>query len=222
MAKAITDRPLYIFTKYLYAFLVTNFYFVVSNLLFFIAYFLADFTFENILLYYITLIPMGPSLTAVFFTMGKLVREREVSPTPEYWKAYKNSFGTSFKYWFIQLTIMFIIMVDIYYSTSNVNILSPLYLVLLVFSLLVMMYAFPIIARFEVKIRNLIIISVYSIFRFFKSTLLNTTSIIAFGVIFFYLPSISSLFFISLIAFFVMYNLQDPLLQMEKEMSENE
>lgn len=221
MSRAMIDRPVYMIMKYMYVFLIINFYFIICNLLFFVVYFFADFTFENILLFYLALIPMGPSLTAVFFTMGRLVREKEVNPSSVYWIAYKKNIGISLKYWLLQLTVMFILIMDIYYATNNIDILSPLFLVLLIFSLLIMMFAFPIIARFEVKLKNLLIISIYSIFKFFKTTLLNATSIIAFGVIFYYYPSISALFFISLIAFFMMYNMKDSLTLMEKKMSQN-
>lgn len=221
MSRSIVDRPMYITMKYMYVFLVTNLIFILCNALFFIVYFLADFTFENILLFYISLIPMGPSITAVLTSMGRLVREREISPAAEYWKAYKRSFRTSMKYWFIQLTLITILIIDFHYATNYVNMLSPLFLIFLLFCFMVMMYAFPIIARFEVKIKNLFVVSIYSNFKFFKTTFLNATSIISFGVIFYYFPSISSLFSISLIGFFIMYNLQRTFKHMETEMSEN-
>lgn len=219
MSKSITDRPIYIIMKYLYYFLITNFYFVLCNFLFFSAFYLADFTFENILLFYMTLIPMGPSITALLSTMGKLVRQKEVSATSEYFKAYRSNFTITMKYWIIQLTVIFILLIDVYYSTNNDNILSPLFLILLLISLFVMLYAFPIISRFEVKIKNLIIISIYSNFKFPKATLLNMSSLIAFGIIYINFPSISSLFSISLIAYFVMYNLDEPLEKLRVEMS---
>lgn len=219
MSKSITDRPVYIIMKYLYYFLITNFYFVLCNFLFFLAFYLADFTFENILLFYLTLIPMGPSITALLSTMGKLVRQRELSATSEYFKAYRSNFSITMKYWIIQLTVIFILLIDVYYSTNNDNILSPLFLILLLISLFVMLYAFPIISRFEVKIKNLIIISIYSNFKFMKATLLNMSSLIAFGIIYINFPSISSLFSISLIAYFIMYNLDEPLEKLRVEMS---
>ena len=219
MSKSITDRPIYIVMKYLYYFLVTNFYFVLSNILFFLAFYLADFTFKNILLFYVTLIPMGPSITALLSTMGKLVRQKEVNPTSEYFKSYKSNFTITMKYWMIQLTFIFILLIDVYYSTNNENIFSPLFLILLIISLFVMLYAFPIISRFEVKIKNLFIISLYSNFKFLKATLLNMSSLVAFGIIYINFPSISSLFSISLIAYFIMYNLQGPLERLKIEMS---
>ncbi|MEK5038147.1 YesL family protein [Sporosarcina sp. FSL K6-3457] len=219
--KSIIDRPIYIIMKYVYYFLVTNFYFVLCNSLFFLVFYLADFTFENILLFFIASIPMGPSITALFSTMGKLVREKEMNPTSEYFKAYKANFFITMKYWMIQLSIIFILLIDVHYSTSNDNILSPFFLILLLICLFIMLYAFPIISRFEVKIKSLFIISIYSNFKFLKASLVNITSLIAFAIISINFPSISSLFSISLLVYFIMYNLREPLERLKVELSEN-
>ncbi|WP_186578222.1 YesL family protein [Aquibacillus kalidii] len=220
MSKPITDRPIYVAMRYMYVFLLINIYFLLCNITFIVVYFLADFTFENILLFYLTLIPAGPAIAAVLSSMGRFIREREISPTLDYWKAYKRNFGISMRYWFIQLTVMFILVVDFYYATRNINAASPLFLILLFICGMIMMYAFPILTRFEVKMKNLFLISIYSNFKYFKTTLLNATSIISFGFIFYYIPSISSLFAVSLICFFIMFNLQSPFIQMEREMTE--
>lgn len=214
----ITDRPLYKITQYIYYFFMINFYFIICNILFFVAFYLADFTIKNILLFYVTLIPMGPSITAVLSTMGKLVREKDLSPTVDFFKAYKLNFVDTMKYWFIQLTILLILVIDIYYSINNSNILSPVFLIFIIVCIFIMIYAFPIISRFEVKIKNLFIISIYSNFKFPKATLLNASTIIAFGFIYFNLPSLSTLFSVSLIGYFIMYNLQNPLAYLESEM----
>ena len=100
MSRSITDRPIYTIVRYLYYFFLTNFYFIVCNLLFFIVFYLADFVFENILLFYITLIPMGPTITAVLSSMGKLVREKDLHPTKDFFIAYKTNFIRS-KYWIV-------------------------------------------------------------------------------------------------------------------------
>lgn len=219
MSKSITDRPIYTIVKYLYYFFLTNFYFIICNILFFIVYYLADFVFENILLFYITLIPMGPAITAVLSSMGKLVKEKDIHPTKDFFKAYKVNFIPTMKYWLIQLTIIFILLIDILQSATDTSLFSPVYLILLIVCIFIMIYAFPIIARFEVKVKNLFIISIYANFKYLKTTLLNVSTIVAFGFIYFNFPSLSSLFMISLIGYFAMYNLQKPLILMEEEMS---
>lgn len=205
--------------KYLYYFFLTNFYFIICNFLFFIVFYLADLVFENILLFYIALIPMGPSITAVLSSMGKLVREKDLNPTKDFFKAYSVNFIPTMKYWLIQLTIVFILLIDILQSATDTSLFSPVYLILLIVCIFIMSYALPILSRFEVRIKNLFIISIYANFKYIKTTLLNISTVVAFGFIYFNLPSLSSLFMISLIGYFVMYNLQKPLVLMEEEMS---
>lgn len=219
MSKTITDRPIYMMVKYLYCFFLINFYFVVCNVLFFIVFYLADLVFENILLFYITLIPMGPSITAVLSSMGKFVREKDVNPTKDFFIAYKTHFIPTMKYWLIQLTMIFILLIDILQTVTDTSLFSIVYLILLIVCLLIMIYALPIISRFEVRMKNLFIVSIYANFKYIKTTLLNVSTVIAFGIIYFKYPSITSLFMVSLIGYFVMYNLQKPMLQMEKELA---
>src|SRR5690625_1166706 len=126
------------------------------------------------------------------------------------------------KYWLIQLTIMLILSVDIFYSVNRSNIFSPLFLILLIVCLFIMLYAFPIISRFEVKIKNLFIVSLYSNYKFPKATILNATTVLAFDVIYWNFPSLSVLFSIILIGYFIMYNLQEPLSYLEETMSHEE
>ena len=221
MSKSILERPIYTVMKYVYYFFLINFYFIMCNILFIIVFYLANFVFENILLFYFTLIPMGPSITAVLSSMGKLVREKEINPTLDYFKAYKENLIPTLKYWLIQLTVLLILAIDIFYSINRSNILSPVFLILIIVCLFIMLYAFPIISRFEVKIKNLFLVSIYANFRFLKVTLINASTLVAFGLIYWTFPSLSTLFSISLIGFFVMYNLEDPLNDLESELSKD-
>lgn len=219
MSRSILDRPIYTFTRYVYYFFIVNFYFLTCNILFLVSFYLVEFIFENILLFYIALIPTGPSITAVLATMRKLVVEKTISPTRDYFKTYKQNFWPTMKYWLIQLTIFLILSIDIFYSINRSNIFSPFFLILMIVCFFIMLYAFPIISRFEVKIKNLFIVSIYANFKFIKKTILNATTVLAFGFIYWKFPSLSVLFSVSLIGYFVMYNLQKPLHYLEVTMS---
>lgn len=222
MYKSILDRPIYQVTKYVYYFFIVNFYFILTSLPFLIIFFIADFTFQNILLFYLALVPMGPSITAILSTMRKLTVEKEIRPTIDYFTAYKRNFSMTIKYWMIQLTILLILAIDIFYSTNRANMLSPIFFILMIVCFFIMMYAFPILSRFEVKIKNLFIVAIYSNFKFLKVTILNATTIAMFGFIYWTFPSISVLFSMSLIGFFLMYNLKQPLEYLENTLSKQE
>lgn len=66
------------------------------------------------MLFYISLLPMGASLTALFSTNGRLLREGSITPVKDFFMDYKTNFKLSFIYWFIQLTILLILFVDFF------------------------------------------------------------------------------------------------------------
>lgn len=218
MAKLINERPLYIFAQYIYYFIIANLQFLLANLLFIIALLFFEWTLDNILVFYIALLPAGPSLCALYAMMGKLIRTKDIRPFMDFWKYYRQLFKISFTYWFIQWTVIVILLVDIRYTNLNMSVLSPALWVLLIFSLFIMLYAIPILTRFEVKLKNLLIVSVYSIFKFFKTTLLHLSTLASLIFIYLFAPSFSILFCMSVVAFFIMFNMRKPFEVMEDEL----
>ena len=136
----------------------------------------------------------------------------------DFWKYYRQLFKISFTYWFIQWTVIVILLVDIRYTNLNMSVLSPALWVLLIFSLFIMLYAIPILTRFEVKLKNLLIVSVYSIFKFFKTTLLHLSTLASLIFIYLFAPSFTILFCMSVVAFFIMFNMRKPFEVMEDEL----
>lgn len=219
MEKSILDRPIYTIVHYIYAFLATNVYFLLANACFIFVFYFATFTIENILLFYLSLLPLGPAMAGLFATMDKLVREKMIQPTKDYWYYYRKNFKIAMKYWLIQATIMLILMVDIHYANLFAPLLAPLFVILLAASACLMLYAFPILTKFEVKLKNLFLVSFYANFRYFKRTLLNASTIVALGFIYYAIPSVVVLFFMSLLCFFFMFNLQSTFKKMQEELS---
>lgn len=215
----MTERPLFIIINYIYMLFMINIYFVFSNLLFFYGYFFADTAFDYLAIIFISLIPMGPALAAVFYTMGKLVREKEISPMKDFIKGYKQNFKISLSYWLGQLSLLFILTLNYYYITRTGELtgLLPLFLSLGFFLLTLNLYAFPILTRFEMKTKNLWILSAYCFFKHWKLTLLNLTTVISFVFIYYQFASLLFLFFSSLLAYFLMYNLRNLFERLEAQ-----
>ncbi|WP_208586548.1 YesL family protein [Gracilibacillus suaedae] len=220
MAQTVTERPLYIGVQYFYYFLITNIHFMLANFLFLLAFVFVEMSVQNIILFFIALLPAGPSLAALYATMGKMIRERDLSPTKDFWSYYKNNFEIATKYWIVQLTIMTILIIDIYYANQFLAVLSPVFLILLIFMLFLMLYAFPILSRFEVKLKNLLIVSVYAVFRYFKTTLFHISTLISLGIIYYFAPSITVWFCMSVAVFFMMFNMRKPLQLMEEQLGQ--
>ncbi|MDX8044560.1 DUF624 domain-containing protein [Gracilibacillus sp. S3-1-1] len=220
MAQTVMEKPLFTAIQYVYYFLLTNIHFMLANSLFLVAFVFVEMTVQNILLFYLTLLPAGPSLAALYATMGKVIRERDLNPTKDFWSYYKKNFRLSTKYWFIQWTILTVLIVDIYYANQFLPILSPVFLLLFIFSLFILLYAFPIMSRFEVKLKNLFIVSIYAIFRYFKTTLLHITTLISLAIIYYAAPSITIWFCMSTAAFFLMFNMKKPFELMQEELAQ--
>lgn len=218
MAKLINERPLYLIAQYVYYFLIVNLQFLLANSLFIISLFLFEWTLDNILLFYLVLLPAGPSLASLYATMGKLIRTKDVRPFLDFWLYYKKLFRIGLTYWAIQWTVIVILLIDIRYANIYMSTLSPVLWVLLIFSLFIMLYAVPILTRFEVRIKNLLLVSVYSIFKFFKTTLLHLSTLLSLIIIYLFAPSFSILFLMSATAFFIMFNMRKPFEIMEKDL----
>ncbi|WP_054859849.1 DUF624 domain-containing protein [Gracilibacillus sp. JCM 18860] len=213
------DRPLYVALQYIYYFLMTNIYFMLANILFLVIFLFVELTLDNILLFYLALLPAGPAFAALFASMGKLVREKEISPTKDFWSYYKKNFMIGTKYWLLKWTILVILLLDLRYTGFNIQVLTPIIFILIIVALLILLYAFPILTRFEVKIKNLWLVAIYANFKFFKTTLLNLSTFVSLGVIYYFAPSITIWFCMSIATFFIMFNMRKPFEVMELEMS---
>ncbi|MFC6463567.1 DUF624 domain-containing protein [Marinilactibacillus sp. GCM10026970] len=182
--KSSTDTLFYKVTQHIYYFLLTNAYFLVSNTLILLALILLPLSISNILIYGVALIPTGASLTALFYAMGKLYREKTIHPTKDYWKAYRDNFMESTKYWLIIIAALIILSVDILYVLERGWIfLTVISLIVLAILMVTIIYAFSILARFEVTTKNLVIFSILLLFRNKLNSLSLLFLLVAFMVI---------------------------------------
>ncbi|WP_080145907.1 DUF624 domain-containing protein [Marinilactibacillus piezotolerans] len=182
--KQSTDTLLYKITQYIYYFFMTNLYFLLSNILILGVLILFPVSISNLLIYAAAMIPTGPSLTALFYSMGKLHREKSINPTTDYWRAYKNNFKESTKYWAVLLIVLLILSVDILFVLNNGwIILTVISVIAFLLVLLSGVYAFSILARFEVTVRNLIIFSIILLYQNKRNSLSIISILFAFSVI---------------------------------------
>ena len=217
-----------IFTAFNYIawFVLANLYFLAANILF-IGYnitFGIDMSSNISLLYFISLIPMGPALTALCASMWKIVREKDINITKYYIKSYKINFKQSLQLWCAELGILFISYINLNLAAKG-GILSSftiLFIVVCVFAVAVGTIAFPIISRFEFKIIDVIKIAfIYSI-KMINVTFINMI-ILAIGFFLIYiLPVTVFLCLSSLICFVIMFNTKVIINEIEKELASNQ
>jgi len=205
--KDFFDKPLFTIPNYVYNLLLGSLYFFLCNpllIVFYIVTFIDAKNF-NFLFLFISLIPLGPSLTALYLSMNKLCIEKNLSISSYFFSSYKKHFKDSMKLWLIQLSILLILVLDFiffYIRIPNLGI-HIIFLILGLYLLIVGLYAFPINSRFKIKLTDLIILSFYYTLKKFPITLLKAivigilfklSSIIP-GILFIFLPSIICLLF---------------------------
>lgn len=168
---------LYTFTNYVYAFLLTNIYFVLTNGLFIFFFMTLEPSFSNILLYFLALIPTGPAVAALYFSMEKLVRTKELSPTHDFFYGFKKNVKDILSIWFPILLVYFILIVDLQYlrqtPTELNQILSIVIFVLIVLWTMLILNAVALSSRFKFRMRDVWKLSVYYSFMKVKNTVGN-------------------------------------------------
>ncbi len=222
MNQNIMDRLIYQIANTVYSFFITNVYFMLLISPFIFVYYFAEFTIKNIFLYYVSLLLFGPAFAALLKTMDKLIEDKIIAPSKIFWHYFKANFRAAMKYWLIISTLLLILIVDVYYANMFAPYLSIVFLILMVGIIMIAMYGFPILTRFETGLKSLFVVSTYAVFRFMKVTLLNGTTLISFGIIFYFIPGILSLFLMSFITFFIMYNLKQPLFVLQDSFQKDE
>lgn len=112
------------------------------------------------------LLTIGPSYTALLYSMGKLFREKDISTIKAFFKGYKISFIQSLSVWALQELLVGFLIVDIrYLNKIGVNkYFVSMWYGLIFLAILVSIHAYPIISRFSMKTIDVLKLSfVYSI-----------------------------------------------------------
>lgn len=182
MKKEFYDKPLYSISNYVIAFLLSNIYITICNILFisFVIFTAISPDNFNLFLCFICLIPLGPSLGALYSTTGKVIREKDIYFSSYFWNAYKNNFISNLKLWMVELTIITILFIDFqyFYLHSPGNGIYIIFIALIVISLIAGFYAFAINSRFELKLKDLFVLSLYYMMKKFPVTILKVAVII--------------------------------------------
>lgn len=170
MKKEFYDRPIYIITNYIIGFLLGSIYLGLCNILL-----LIYFTFIavsknnlNLFLLFIFLIPLGPSLGALYSANAKLIREKDIKFSSYFWSSYKNNFLSNLKPWMIELSLFTLLTID-YYRMLHSG-LSIVFAVFLLITLLLTSYTLAINSRFKLKLKDLFIVSLYYMIKKFPIT----------------------------------------------------
>lgn len=197
--------PLFVITNFVYVFFMNSVLFILCNLLFFIVSFILKPTLPNMLYYFITIIPMGPALSALIYSTTKFISEKEASPAKHFFHGYKRNFKDSLKLWIPLNIILFIFIVDLQdfyvYRSGYHSVMSIVLLIAIVFLMISGFYALLINTHFVFRTKDVVRLSFHYLFTKIKASLGN----IALIIIFFFVATITSTLLIILLSSVICY-----------------
>lgn len=221
--KEFGEGILYTITNYIWWFLLGNVYFAILNipLLFtLLIYFIRPATVPLPqgfgFVFFLSLIPVGPAITALCGVMGKLVRESDAYFTKDFFKYYKMNFKQSLFIWVVQLSILGILYMDLrYFKLQGPQIFSSFFLVMAALIIIWGLYIYPLISRFYFKTLDVIKLSIYYAIKKFKITIFMICNFIIGVFLILQVSSIFLLFIIGIITFMNMFYLKDLFIEIQ-------
>ena len=197
--KDFFDKPIFTLPSYLLWFLQGGAYFFITNILLvlFITATAINPDSFNLMFLFISLLPLGPSLSALSASTSEILREKSISFSSYFFKSYKDNFVSSLKLWLIILLMLALMFVDFQYFFLNMPRygIHIIFEILAVYIALLSLYAIPINSRFEMKTKDIFILSSYYIIKKLPITILKAAILVG---SFYLVSNTSSLFIIVL------------------------
>lgn len=208
------EGPLFTITNYIFWFSVPNLFFWLLNPLQFILILCVDpgknYS-DFFVLLYLASLPMGPALAALLSVMGKLNKEKDLTVTKDFFKAYKVNFKQALFLWFIESTSFAVIIFDIsFFRKLSLNFLVyPLYAVSFAIFMLGL-FAFPIMTKYYFSTTDLLKLSfLYSVKKFKVTFMCIVVYVLAFLLLRTKVDYVLIFFIVSLMCYSIMYYFHD-------------
>lgn len=205
--------------NYVFNLSMSSLYFILCNFLLIFGMLFFSFSYKNSILLFILLLPMGPSITAMFFVMNKLIKHKDIDVTKDFFNSYKTNFKQSLLIWVFELIITSILLLDLYIFSLTQNILSSFGIafvfVTILFTFLLTFYSFSILSMFKITIKNLLKISFISIFKHLQTTLCILSLTFLSSILLLRWP-FEVMIFSSVIVYILMFTFKSVLLSIEE------
>lgn len=212
------DTKFYGALKYIHLFFLSNIYFAICNVLLLSAIVFFELSFYNILVYFIPLVLLGPSLSALISLYSKfLYLDKDIVITSTFFKSYKTNFISALKVWLPSLLIACLITFDLLIINSNKKllILSIPLIFLLVLDILFMIYSLIFISKYEITFLNTLKLSLLSIIKKPFTSIINFIIILICIFILIFSKSLISLFIVGFSFFLILKSLKNTFLFIE-------
>lgn len=204
------DKPINKILNYIHWFFLTSIYFTLANILFILAIYTFDLRFDNLLIFFIALVPSGPAITALCSCMNKIIFDKYIDTTRDFFKGYKENFILSMKFWIPLLCISSLLIFDIKLCFINGKFLIlqiPLIL-MLTFAIILASYVFPIVCRYKIRLLDSIKLAIYLSFKNLLTTLINLLIIVISTYLFINSRGLLGFFLSSIACFGILFNLK--------------
>lgn len=211
---------LYTITNYIYWLLLTNIYFILANSIFLFFFMTLQQSFSNIILYFLALIPTGPAISALYYSMEKLIRTRELSPTKDFFEGYKKNVKDTLLLWIPILSVFFILLVDFQHLQESNQMFANIMLLLMIIGAVLTMNTLAINTRFKFRIRDIYKLAVYYSFNKFKNTIGGMVIIFLVAVLTVLTTNFLIIFISSIVAYLLMLNAKEMLNDIESNFLE--
>lgn len=176
------DGPLYKIGNILYYLLISNFLWVIFSL---------------------PIVTAGASTTALFYVMGRIVRDDDVSVLKNFWNSFKANFKQAVLVWIILLFVYIILYTNITYVHLLGNIskyILPVQIAILIELVIITIYIFPILSRYNMTTSNLLKTSFYMGNKHLVTTVLCIFSLFIVGALLYFFTGMFILISVSLYA----------------------
>lgn len=223
------EGPIHTITNYIFWFFLGNLYFCVLNIpLLFILLVILSNGGQQMPPWFVSVIilcsiPIGPAATALLSVMGKLIREKDISITRDFFKAYKANFFQSLLFWTLEIILIGILFIDtrFFISKGYPQILTSFIFIIIALIFLMSLYVYPIISRFYLSWKDTLKTAAYYSIKKIHITLLNLASFIVVGFVLLKVSSFILVFASSIICYLLMFYQQKILLEIEDKLKKN-
>lgn len=200
-------------------FLIINFLFLVSNIsvLLFLLFVGISQIRECLPLFLLCLVPMAPALSAVMYTMNRLIQKTEGKAFRDYKKGYCSDFAQKIKLGFGQLFIILIFWTNVEFFSIQLHVLplTIVFTILFAAAVLVTPNLYMLSSRYEMKNMQIVRTAVTLLFARPVATLGNIAALGIIAMAFEITAGTTVLFMGSVYGFLVMFMNQNVMKKLE-------
>jgi len=186
-AREFGEGILFRVTTTIYALVMLTLLFATTCVLFIPTLFLAHDV-SNLVFFSLAALPVGPGITALLHCITVLGRDRDISPTREFFRAYRMNFAPTLRFWIPAVVVGAIVAADVgYLQGSDSGFDAAVFVALLVLSAIGVLWLvnmFVITAHFHFRFRDAAKLSVFYLGARPLATLANVATIFVLGACF--------------------------------------